>query len=1002
MPAKDKNQNEISVSGASLEAWLPGILPTLKTAWADYQFAANRPNPNFSDWLGVIHVAATAPQNLPKHLFKLLQPPKDKALSDWSILTDMLDLTFTAAKLQADTLTNTDWQSLIEIQNRILKAAAQISAKRQSLPSTNVLNKRALYLQTIAELDKKILSINDPTELLDQIVALVQQQFGYEYVNVFILSATKQTLTLQSAIWKGSRPEAENLITLQLEKGIVGRVAATGKSIMANDVSKQTGFFAHPALPNIKAQLATPLKTNADLIGVLDIESDQLNAFSADDRLIVQALADHLAVVIQNARLQKIQQRYLAEQSIIYDSIITLGTQLDINMVLKSMSQKITEAVSAGGCTICRIDEEAETITAISEYIVRHPGNPPGTWRPLNRPISVANDPICQQVLKAKRPIISRAKPNDSTKNLVWQIPANNPKHKSRWKVVLVLPFEIKKRVIGLIEIYDKKPTRTFSPEDVQLCRILATQTALAVEQTRLYEETVQRLNDVSMLYTMAQKISSSLNLEDVLNTIVISLREAIGCRACCIFLLDEEEQLEIKAAVGLKPQWRQMAKLELGEGAAGLAAAEARTIYLPDTGQEPEFIFFDKGVKSLMVVPLIAQGRVIGTINVDDAQTNAFGPAQERLLTIAAAQAGVTIENARLFARIAAEQQQMQAIIQHMADGVLLINKQGTIITCNSTVAIMLGMSRDEIVGQNIHENSLHPNLAKVTSGATYRARTGVLAKEITIEDPRPRTLQIFTTTVTDDERGPVGEVRVVHDVTKEKELEQLKDDFISTVSHELRTPLFSIQGFAQLMLEEGNTLDPNTQHEFLHTIQRQATQLSEMVNNLLDLSKFDEGKMVLERKPVSLLDLINQTILKLQGFAHQQQVKLVPKLPAALPPITGDKHRLEQVLTNLVGNAIKFSEPSQQVIISTTVSDTTISVQVKDHGIGIPPDALEKIFSRYYQVHDKHERSAMGSGLGLHIAKKIVEGHGGRIWAESETGQGSTFCFSLPISRQ
>ena len=129
------------------------------------------------------------------------------------------------------------------------------------------------------------------------------------------------------------------------------------------------------------------------------------------------------------------------------------------------------------------------------------------------------------------------------------------------------------------------------------------------------------------------------------------------------------------------------------------------------------------------------------------------------------------------------------------------------------------------------------------------------------------------------DDQKNQVGEVRLVHDVTQERELEQLKDDFFSTVSHELRTPtFFSIQGFAQLMLEEED-LDPGTQKEFLETIRRQATQLSEMVNNLLDLSKFDEDKLVLEKVSLSLLDIINQTILTLQGFAHQQKVKLDSK---------------------------------------------------------------------------------------------------------------------------
>ena len=237
------------------------------------------------------------------------------------------------------------------------------------------------------------------------------------------------------------------------------------------------------------------------------------------------------------------------------------------------------------------------------------------------------------------------------------------------------------------------------------------------------------------------------------------------------------------------------------------------------------------------------------------------------------------------------------------------------------------------------------------------------------------------------------------MHDITKERELEHLKDEFFSTVSHELRTPLFSIQGFAQLMVEEGDKLDVATRAEFLTTIQRQALQLSEMVNNLLDMARLDEGKLDLLSQPVVIDDLIHQTLLKLQGFAHQQQVALISNLGSMLPTVIGDRERLEQVLTNLIGNAIKFSEAGGEVVVSAITNEHEIQIAVKDNGVGIPPQELEQIFTRYYQAESRSKHSAKGSGLGLHIAQKIVEAHKGRIWAESEVGQGSTFYFTLPL---
>jgi two-component system phosphate regulon sensor histidine kinase PhoR len=334
------------------------------------------------------------------------------------------------------------------------------------------------------------------------------------------------------------------------------------------------------------------------------------------------------------------------------------------------------------------------------------------------------------------------------------------------------------------------------------------------------------------------------------------------------------------------------------------------------------------------------------------------------------------------------------------MADGLLLINDQGIIVTCNPALAMMLGLHSDQIVGEKVGSPDLHPNLTGITGITTEHARTGVLAKEVTIESPRRRTLQIFSTLIIDDIGKPIGQVRVVHDVTRERELEQLKEEFMSTISHELRTPLFSIQGFVQILMEE-EELDVETRGEFLNIIQAQAVQLSEMVNNLLDASKFDEGKMKLDKKPMAMLDVLQQTLSRLRGFAHQQKVELVSELPETLPPILGDNERLGQVLTNLIGNAIKFTPEGGQVTVTASNPDDRIVVEVQDTGIGIPPQAQKNIFTRYYQARDKDEGSKKGSGLGLYIAKEIIKGHEGHIWVESDgiPGKGSLFRFTLPL---
>ncbi len=1004
MSLNEKTSDSSEEESSSLARWLPALAPSLKNHWAGgLKDLPPSLSPQLADWLALLHVAASCPWKIPPYLAQLLRRPKSSAevQNAWLVLARLFSLTFEVVQTELKPEDPGLWRDLLEAQNCILKAAATGLA-REHRPTTDILTRRSLYLQIAADLHRRVVATTEPNELLDGATMLIQQNLGYDYVNLFLLNQGRQMLTLQSAFWKNQFPRLEENIALKLtDPGIVNRAAATGQVVLVNDTSQHPGFRPHPAMPRPQAQLAVPLMVGNNLIGVLDVESDRADFFTEDDRQLLQALADHIAFAIENARLQTALQRHLREKNLLYESNVALGPTLEVDTVLKLMTQKFAEALDVGACVICMTDEKANTITAVAEYVRRYPGNPPRTWRKLNVPFHLTQDPIARQVLKAGRPVVTRAGADPNIREL-WQLPAGQTGQKAVWHVVLALPLEAEKRVMGLLEIYDKNPGRNFAPDDIQLCRILATQTTLALERARLFDETRQRLAEVTALYTMAQKISGNLDLQEVLNTMVVALRQVMGCRGCCIFLLDESgENLEIAAADGLKPHWRKMAKLRLGEGAAGQAAAEKRTIYLPDTHQEPGFIFFDEEVRSLMVIPLVVQGKVIGTINVDDSQSNAFGTTEERLLAIAAAQASIAIDNARLFAKVSAEQQQMQAIVQYMADGLLLINAKGAIATCNPALAMMLDMHPGQIIGQSIQAPDLHPNLVAVTATPTHQARTGVLATEVTIKMPHPRTLQIFSTRMVDSNQNPLGEVRVVHDVTREREFEALKNDFMSTVSHELRTPLFSIQGFVQLMQEDEN-LNPETRTEFLNIIQHQASQLGEMVNNLLDLSRFDEGRLEFERKPVGMLDLIHRTVLKLQGFAHRQQVNLITQLPSFLPLLLGDPQRLEQVLTNLIGNAIKFTNPGGQVVVLASVNGDKMLVEVKDNGIGIPEAALERIFSRYYQVEDRSERSAMGSGLGLHIAQKIVEGHGGQIWAESLAGEGSTFRFTLPLPEE
>jgi signal transduction histidine kinase len=234
-------------------------------------------------------------------------------------------------------------------------------------------------------------------------------------------------------------------------------------------------------------------------------------------------------------------------------------------------------------------------------------------------------------------------------------------------------------------------------------------------------------------------------------------------------------------------------------------------------------------------------------------------------------------------------------------------------------------------------------------------------------------------------------------------RKVDQIKSEFVSVASHELRTPLAAIKNSVQLILQ-GKTGEINEhQRKFLSMADRNITRLTNILNDLLNLSKIESGKIVMTFEEMSLKVPAELVLSSLQPQAQVKSIQFVMDFPEDLPTVSGDREKLEQVLTNLVGNAIKFTPEGGTISVSGRVSDgdgNMVAISVKDTGIGIPEDQLTKIFEKFHQVEGSLHRSVTGTGLGLAITRGLVEAHQGTIWAESELGKGSTFTFTLPIS--
>ncbi|MCM8813933.1 MAG: cell wall metabolism sensor histidine kinase WalK [Candidatus Omnitrophica bacterium] len=347
---------------------------------------------------------------------------------------------------------------------------------------------------------------------------------------------------------------------------------------------------------------------------------------------------------------------------------------------------------------------------------------------------------------------------------------------------------------------------------------------------------------------------------------------------------------------------------------------------------------------------------------------------------------------------KIKRERQQVNAVLKNVAEGLVIVDKQGKVLLLNPAAEKLLGVNKEQKIGSNILDGLTEGQMVSYTKDKQQQV-------EIELAGPSEatkRTLRASSAVIESEDGQPIGMVSVLSDVTKQKEVQRMKDTFVSSVSHELRAPLISIQKSLSLFLEMGNVQMTGDQKRFLEIASNNAQRLSQLVNDLLDVSKLEAGRMKPEFAAANLRSVAREVIEMLQVWGSSRGITLIEQVPDALE-LDIDKKMMNQVITNLVGNAIKFTPSGGSVTIAAAVSGDKAEISITDTGCGIPADSLERIFEKFEQAKTVPvEGAPKGTGLGLSIVKEIVKLHGGTIWVESELGKGSRFIFRIPLRQE
>lgn len=370
---------------------------------------------------------------------------------------------------------------------------------------------------------------------------------------------------------------------------------------------------------------------------------------------------------------------------------------------------------------------------------------------------------------------------------------------------------------------------------------------------------------------------------------------------------------------------------------------------------------------------------------------------------------------NAHLLRQLVQEKEWLQAIISYSADGILIVDQDCTIIGFNPAFARLTGWTVEELRGQNCSEAlKFEKHSGNGECGANCPIRLGTYANRpdfecrsevmLTTKDGEKRDVELTYSVILSAHRDILGGIIGARDITARKEAEELQSTFLSVISHELQTPIAIIKGYAGLFADETTDLKPAQVREKMQIIQEESERLSKLVENMLYASRLQAGGIELQRVPLDLHGLIKRVVQKMKGVSKSH--KLVAHLPDELPAVSADYDKIQQVLVNLIENAIKYSPKGGKITIEAEPTSTEVIVSVADQGIGVPESERQRIFDRFSRLDSRYVRERKGAGLGLYICKAIIEAHGGRIWVEpvynsgdtAEETLGSRFCFSLP----
>jgi PAS domain S-box-containing protein len=812
--------------------------------------------------------------------------------------------------------------------------------------------------------------------------------FGYDFLAVLLVDEASGDRVLVANAGAATVPEG---LRIRPGSGLSELPLLDGRVHYTPQVTKDTRYLP---TRNQGSELDVPLLANGKLVGVLVVESNRTRAFGDQDAEILSATANQAGIAIGRARLVRALQRRAEEEEALRATMADLSAQLELSVLLQAVLDRAVSLLGVSHGELAIYDEATEQLEMVAS---RNVGRQDTTGVRLRR-----GEGAMGRVVETGEPLIIR----DYRE---WD--GRSSKYADvEFYGVVAAPLLVAGRLVGVIAFMDKNPARQFGEPDLRLLNLFSSHAAIAIQNARLFSVERRRAEEQQALLDTLKDLSSELELSTVLQRVLERAVTLLNVTGGELATFDEARgDLAIVASRNMGTN-SVGTRMTLGDGAMGRVAQTRESLIIPRYQEwEGHSAKYTQGtVQTVIAVPLLIGSRLVGAIaGVHSDPARVFGADDLRLLGLFASQAAIAMENARLFTSSRRERQYFQELVLNSPVAVVTLNNGHDVVECNPAFEKLFGYRESEVVGRNLDDlittEETRIDAVAYTRQALRSRPVQVISRRCRKDGTMIDVEVLGVPVVVDGE--PHGLMALYHDITEllkaRREAEtanSAKSQFLASMSHELRTPLNAIIGYSEMVEEELRDRDSDPLLPDIEKIEAAGRHLLSLINDVLDLSKIEAGKMELLAESFAIGAMVEDVASTVRPLISRNGNVLDIDVPAGAGAMHTDLTRVRQVLLNLLSNASKFTDKGSITLRVRRETEGSVVFEVRDTGIGMTPEQVARLFEAFTQAEASTSRRFGGTGLGLVISRHFCRMMGGDVAVASEAGGGSTFTVTLP----